>query len=239
MLGTLGKRLFGTANDRYIKRLAKTVEEINALEPELEALSDTDLAARTPWFRERLEAGESLGFLPGDIQEKVDPYLRPLYDALRDMIPGDQLAKLMQVGTLEIAPLAFMRGRTLNKAFVILDEAQNTTRQQMRMFLTRLGFESRTVVTGDITQVDLPSGQVSGLEEARRLLSNVPGIAFCTFSEVDVVRLDAANALRDTLRVLCGACCTQSGEAGGVARLRQVIHPMLSTAPKPQRMRQY
>lgn len=138
--------------------------------------------------RPAVEAGESLGFLPGDIQEKVDPYLRPLYDALRDMIPGDQLARLMQVGTLEIAPLAFMRGRTLNKAFVILDEAQNTSISQMKMFLTRLGANSKAVITGDTTQVDLPTGAQSGLIHVQRILSHIEAIRFVHFTERDVVR---------------------------------------------------
>jgi phosphate starvation-inducible protein PhoH and related proteins len=138
--------------------------------------------------RPAVEAGESLGFLPGDIQEKVDPYLRPLYDALRDMIPGDQLARLMQAGTLEIAPLAFMRGRTLNEAFVILDEAQNTSISQMKMFLTRLGANSKAVITGDTTQVDLPDGAQSGLIHVQRILSHIEAIRFVHFTEHDVVR---------------------------------------------------
>ncbi|MBS10172.1 MAG: phosphate starvation-inducible protein PhoH [Gemmatimonadetes bacterium] len=138
--------------------------------------------------RPAVEAGESLGFLPGDIQEKVDPYLRPLYDALRDMIPGDQMGRLMQLGTLEIAPLAFMRGRTLNNAFVILDEAQNTSISQMKMFLTRLGANSKAVITGDITQVDLPSGSQSGLIHVQRILSHIEAIRFVHFTEQDVVR---------------------------------------------------
>ncbi len=138
--------------------------------------------------RPAVEAGESLGFLPGDIQEKVDPYLRPLYDALRDMIPGDQLARLLESGTLEIAPLAFMRGRTFSKAFVILDEAQNTSISQMKMFLTRLGADSRAVITGDITQVDLPIGTPSGLIHVQRILTHVEAIRFVQFTEQDVVR---------------------------------------------------
>lgn len=138
--------------------------------------------------RPAVEAGESLGFLPGDIQEKVDPYLRPLYDALRDMIPGDQLDRLMQTGTLEIAPLAFMRGRTLNKAFVILDEAQNTSISQMKMFLTRLGADSKAVITGDITQVDLPTHAHSGLIHVKRILKHIEAIRFVYFTEQDVVR---------------------------------------------------
>ena len=135
-----------------------------------------------------MEAGERLGFLPGDLAEKVNPYLRPLYDALHDMMDADKAAGLVARGQIEVAPLAFMRGRTLNDCFVILDEAQNATSDQMRMFLTRLGYSSRAVVTGDVTQVDLPHGAKSGLAEARDLLSGIEGIAMCYFTEVDVVR---------------------------------------------------
>jgi phosphate starvation-inducible PhoH-like protein len=138
--------------------------------------------------RPAVEAGEKLGFLPGDLAEKVNPYLRPLLDALEDMMDLDRAQGMMARGQIEIAPLAFMRGRTLNDSFVILDEAQNTTSEQMRMFLTRLGYNSRAVVTGDVTQVDLPDGRTSGLAEARELLSKVEGIAFCEFSAIDVVR---------------------------------------------------
>ncbi len=138
--------------------------------------------------RPAVEAGEKLGFLPGDLAEKVNPYLRPLYDALHDMIDVDRAAQLLDHGTIEVAPLAFMRGRTLNDAFVILDEAQNTTIEQMKMFLTRLGFNSKAVITGDVTQVDLPVGRASGLIHAREILRNLEGIAFCSFSEIDVVR---------------------------------------------------
>ncbi len=138
--------------------------------------------------RPAVEAGEKLGFLPGSMEEKVNPYLRPLYDALNDMMDIDRASNLIQRGVIEVAPLAFMRGRTLNDAFVILDEAQNTTTEQMKMFLTRLGFDSKAVITGDVTQVDLPGGMRSGLIEARELLSGIPGIQFCYFTEVDVVR---------------------------------------------------
>jgi len=138
--------------------------------------------------RPAVEAGEKLGFLPGDLAEKVNPYLRPLYDALNDMMDIDKAQGLVQRGNIEVAPLAFMRGRTLNDSFVILDEAQNTTSEQMRMFLTRLGHNSKAVVTGDVTQVDLPEGRASGLAEARALLDGVEGIAFCHFTAVDVVR---------------------------------------------------
>jgi phosphate starvation-inducible PhoH-like protein len=135
-----------------------------------------------------VEAGERLGFLPGSMEEKVNPYVRPLYDALHDILSFDKVAQLVERGYIEIAPLAFMRGRTLNDSFVILDEAQNTTTEQMKMFLTRLGYDSQAVITGDITQVDLPGGATSGLVQARELLSDVEGIEFCHFTEVDVVR---------------------------------------------------
>ncbi len=138
--------------------------------------------------RPAVEAGEKLGFLPGDLQEKVNPYLRPLYDALYDMIELDRVERLIERGTIEVAPIAFMRGRTLNDAFVILDEAQNTTSEQMKMFLTRLGFGSKAVVTGDVTQIDLPTGRTSGLVEAVKVIGDVAGIAFIHFDEKDVVR---------------------------------------------------
>jgi len=138
--------------------------------------------------RPAVEAGESLGFLPGDLTEKVDPYLRPLYDALHDMMRFEKVAALMQNGVIEVAPLAFMRGRTLNEAFIILDEAQNTTTEQMKMFLTRIGFNSKAVVTGDVTQIDLPSGKSSGLIEAKTILTPVTGIQFIHFTKQDVVR---------------------------------------------------
>ncbi|HZG16248.1 MAG TPA: PhoH family protein [Candidatus Bathyarchaeia archaeon] len=138
--------------------------------------------------RPAVEAGESLGFLPGDLQEKVDPYLRPLYDALYDMLGNEQVSKMMERGLIEVAPLAYMRGRTLEDSFVILDEAQNTTPEQMKMFLTRLGFGSKMVVTGDITQIDLPKGKKSGLREAERILERIKEIAFIRFQDTDVVR---------------------------------------------------
>jgi phosphate starvation-inducible protein PhoH and related proteins len=138
--------------------------------------------------RPAVEAGEKLGFLPGDLQEKVNPYLRPLYDALYDMLEPERVDRLLERGVIEVAPIAFMRGRTLNDAFVILDEAQNTTSEQMKMFLTRLGFGSKAVVTGDITQIDLPSGRMSGLIEALKVVADVPGIGVIHFDERDVVR---------------------------------------------------
>ncbi len=138
--------------------------------------------------RPAVEAGEKLGFLPGDLQEKVNPYLRPLYDALYDMIETERAERLLERGTIEVAPIAFMRGRTLNDAFVILDEAQNTTSEQMKMFLTRLGFGSKAVVTGDVTQIDLPVGRTSGLVEAMKVVGHVEGISFVHFDDKDVVR---------------------------------------------------
>lgn len=138
--------------------------------------------------RPAVEAGEKLGFLPGDLYEKVNPYLRPLYDALHDMMNFEKANKLVQRGVIEVAPLAFMRGRTLNDSFVILDEAQNTTSEQMKMFLTRLGFSSKAVITGDITQIDLPEGKASGLVEVQRLLEGIEDIAFVNFTKKDVIR---------------------------------------------------
>ena len=138
--------------------------------------------------RPAVEAGEKLGFLPGDLSDKVDPYLRPLYDALNDLLDFEKVGRLMDRGAIEVAPLAFMRGRTLNDSFVILDEAQNSTSEQMKMFLTRLGFDSKAVITGDLTQPDLPEGRSSGLGEASRILSGIEGISFCRFTDVDVVR---------------------------------------------------
>jgi len=138
--------------------------------------------------RPAVEAGEKLGFLPGDLQDKVDPYLRPLYDALFDLIDYERVTRLLEKRVIEVAPLAFMRGRTLSDAFIILDEAQNTTSEQMKMFLTRIGYGSKAVITGDVTQVDLPTGKRSGLIEAERILSNIQGIEFVYFTDKDVVR---------------------------------------------------
>lgn len=144
--------------------------------------------ARIILTRPAVEAGEKLGFLPGDLAEKINPYLRPLYDALHDMVDFDKAHRMVERGTIEVAPLAFMRGRTLNDSFVILDEAQNTSPEQMKMFLTRLGYGSKAVITGDATQIDLPAGKLSGLKEAWRILSGIEGIKFVTFTERDVAR---------------------------------------------------
>ena len=146
------------------------------------------IVSRIILTRPAVEAGEALGFLPGDLAEKVDPYLRPLYDALHDMMRFEKTAALMQKGIIEVAPIAFMRGRTLNDSFIILDEAQNTTSEQMKMFLTRIGFNSKAVITGDITQIDLPSNRTSGLIESKNILQNIDGIKFIFFSKKDVVR---------------------------------------------------
>ncbi len=152
------------------------------------AALERDQVRRLCLVRPAVEAGERLGFLPGDMAQKIDPYLRPLYDALYEMLGFERVAKLIERNVIEVAPLAFMRGRTLNDAFIILDEAQNTTIEQMKMFLTRLGFGSRAVITGDITQVDLPRGRDSGLRQAMDIVRNVPGISFTFFKSQDVVR---------------------------------------------------
>jgi phosphate starvation-inducible protein PhoH and related proteins len=188
----------GLAQKRYVEAIrshdvvfgigpAGTGKTYLAMAMAVRALMDKAVK-RIVLTRPAVEAGEKLGFLPGSLEEKVNPYLRPLYDALHDMMDFDRAANLVERGVVEVAPIAFMRGRTLNDSFVILDEAQNTTSEQMKMFLTRLGFGSKAVVTGDVTQIDLPSGARSGLDEARVLLAKVEGIRFCYFSEVDVVR---------------------------------------------------
>jgi phosphate starvation-inducible PhoH-like protein len=145
--------------------------------------------------RPAVEAGERLGFLPGDLVEKVNPYLRPLYDALYDILGFDKVGRMMERGTIEVAPIAFMRGRTLNDSFVILDEAQNTTSEQMKMFLTRIGFNSKAVINGDVTQIDLPHGRVSGLNEVQQVLAGIDGIKFVEFGERDVVRHKLVQAI--------------------------------------------
>lgn len=163
------------------------------------AMAVSDLMAkkvsRIVLARPAVEAGESLGFLPGTIQQKVDPYLRPLYDALYDMLDSEKVEKLIEKGTIEIAPLAFMRGRSLNDSFIILDEGQNATAEQMKMFITRLGFGSKAVITGDVTQIDLPAGRRSGLLEAIDVLQAVKGISFVYFNEKDVVRHDLVQRI--------------------------------------------
>ena len=151
--------------------------------------------------RPAVEAGERLGFLPGDLAAKVDPYLRPLYDALYDMLGPDETQRLMEKGVIEIAPLAYMRGRTLNDAFVVLDEAQNTSPEQMKMFLTRLGFNSKMVITGDVTQVDLPTGKASGLRQVRDVLLEIPGVSFVTLGAEDVVRHRIVAAIVEAYRI--------------------------------------
>ncbi|MFH1488755.1 MAG: PhoH family protein [Pseudomonadota bacterium] len=152
--------------------------------------------------RPAVEAGEHLGFLPGDLYEKVNPYLRPLYDALHDMMAFEDASRFIQKGVIEVAPLAFMRGRTLNDSFVILDEAQNTTTEQMKMFLTRLGFSSKAVITGDVTQTDLPAGKKSGLKEARQILQSISGIKFVFFTRDDVIRHPLVQEIIDAYEVM-------------------------------------
>jgi phosphate starvation-inducible PhoH-like protein len=165
--------------------------------------------------RPAVEAGERLGFLPGTLQQKIDPYMRPLYDALYDMLDADRLERYLEKGIIEVAPLAFMRGRTLNDSFVILDEAQNTTSEQMKMFLTRLGFNSKAVITGDITQIDLPSGRRSGLIEAIDVVGKIEGIAFVYFTERDVVR---HTLVQQIIKAYDEFGATQSKAAGAAAQ---------------------
>ena len=183
---------------RYMKAISKNTITIG-VGPAGTGKTYLAVAAAVAAFREKavnriiltrpaVEAGERLGFLPGDLQNKVDPYLRPLYDALYDMLGAETYQKYLERGNIEVAPLAYMRGRTLDDSFITLDEAQNTTREQMKMFLTRLGFGSKIVITGDITQIDLPSDKVSGLKDAVRILDNVPDIAICRLTASDVVR---------------------------------------------------
>ena len=183
---------------RYMKAISKNTITIG-VGPAGTGKTYLAVAAAVAAFREKavnriiltrpaVEAGERLGVLPGDLQNKVDPYLRPLYDALYDMLGAETYQKYLERGNIEVAPLAYMRGRTLDDSFIILDEAQNTTREQMKMFLTRLGFGSKIVITGDITQIDLPSDKVSGLKDAVRILDNVPDIAICRLTASDVVR---------------------------------------------------
>jgi phosphate starvation-inducible PhoH-like protein len=171
-------------------------------------------ASRLILTRPALEAGERLGFLPGDVQAKVDPYLRPLFDALYDMMDLEKAQRTVERGTIEVAPLAFMRGRTLNDSFIILDEAQNTTPEQMKMFLTRLGFGSKAVVTGDITQTDLPRGQVSGLNQVREILPGIPGIAFIYFSDQDVVRHELVQRIIQAYERLAAESRDKAGRLG-------------------------
>jgi phosphate starvation-inducible protein PhoH and related proteins len=172
------------------------------------ALSEREVG-RIILTRPAVEAGERLGFLPGDLLAKVDPYLRPLYDALYDMLDADRLTTYMEKGAIEVAPLAFMRGRTLNDSFIILDEAQNTTPEQMQMFLTRLGFGSKVVVTGDVTQIDLPQDQASGLISVQNVLGAIDGIAFVTFSNADVVRHKLVQRIVEAYREHAEATGTQ------------------------------
>ena len=188
-----------TVNQQRLVRLYDADDLLFAVGPAGSGKTYTAIALAVRALREKVvrrviltrpavEAGEKLGFLPGDMKEKLDPYLQPLYDALNDMIPPARLQKFMEEGTIQIAPLAYMRGRTLDDSFIILDEAQNTTREQMKMFLTRLGFGSKIVITGDITQIDLPGDKVSGLKEAIRVLDGVEDIQICRLTPADVVR---------------------------------------------------
>jgi len=188
---TLGQKRYVDAIDRHTIVFgigpAGTGKTYLAMAKAVRALQSKDVN-RIILTRPAVEAGESLGFLPGTLSEKIDPYLRPLYDALHDMIDPESIPRLLAAGTIEVAPLAYMRGRTLNDAFVVLDEAQNTSPEQMKMFLTRLGFGSKIVVTGDVTQIDLPSGTTSGLRIVRDILVDIPDVHFCELTHHDVVR---------------------------------------------------
>jgi phosphate starvation-inducible PhoH-like protein len=188
---TLNQKLYIEAIERYDMVFgigpAGTGKTYLAVSMAVRALLDKKVS-RIVLTRPAVEAGERLGFLPGTLQEKIDPYLRPLYDALYDMLDVERVDRHLERGVIEIAPIAFMRGRTLNDSFVILDEAQNTTSEQMKMFLTRIGYNSKAVITGDVTQIDLPLGKVSGLIEARNVISGVEGISFVHFNDRDVVR---------------------------------------------------
>ncbi|MGE0561988.1 MAG: PhoH family protein [Flavobacteriales bacterium] len=195
-----------TANQRKLVELTEQNDMVFAVGPAGTGKSYTAVALavralknkevrRIILTRPAVEAGEHLGFLPGDLKEKLDPYLQPLYDALRDMIPAEKLKEMMEDGTIQIAPLAFMRGRTLDKAFVILDEAQNTTKSQFKMFLTRMGRSAKFIINGDETQIDLPRNQQSGLTQAIKILRKVKGIGFVTFDEKDVIRHDLVKKI--------------------------------------------
>lgn len=212
---TVGQKAYVDAIDRHTVTFgigpAGTGKTYLAMAKAVQALQAKQVN-RIVLTRPAVEAGERLGFLPGSLSEKIDPYLRPLYDALHDMVDPDSIPRLMEAGTVEVAPLAYMRGRTLNDAFIILDEAQNTSTEQMKMFLTRLGFGSRIVVTGDVTQVDLPGGTTSGLRVVQDILGDVDDVAFCRLGSEDVVRhrlvgeiIDAYAVWDDRVRVDEGA----------------------------------
>ena len=179
---------------------------------------ERDLVQRIVLTRPAVEAGERLGFLPGDLAQKIDPYLRPLYDALYDLLGFDKTQKLFEKQAIEVAPLAYMRGRTLNNAFIILDEAQNTTPEQIKMFLTRIGFGSRAVITGDVTQVDLPRGQQSGLVEASHVLAKVRGIGFTHFTSADVVRHPLVARIVEAYEAHASHASGVGGNAGPTTR---------------------
>jgi phosphate starvation-inducible PhoH-like protein len=197
---TLNQKRYVDAIDRHTLTFgvgpAGTGKTYLAVAKAVQALQSRDVT-RIILTRPAVEAGERLGFLPGTLSEKIDPYLRPLYDALHDMLDPATIPRLMTEGTIEVAPLAYMRGRTLNDAFVILDEAQNTSSEQMKMFLTRLGFGSRMVVTGDVTQVDLPATSTSGLRQVQQVLEGVDDVAFCRLTSHDVVRHALVGAIVD------------------------------------------
>lgn len=211
---TLGQKEYVEAIDRNTVTFgigpAGTGKTYLAMAKAVQALQAKQVS-RILLTRPAVEAGERLGFLPGSLTEKIDPYLRPLYDALHDMLEGDSIPRLMASGVIEVAPLAYMRGRTLNDAFIVLDEAQNTTPEQMKMFLTRLGFGSTMVVTGDVTQVDLPGGATSGLRVVSEILSDIDDIAFCRLTSADVVRHRLVGDIIDAYARWDEATTSQAG----------------------------
>ena len=216
---TAGQKEYVEAIDRHTVTFgigpAGTGKTYLAMAKAVQALQDRRVN-RIVLTRPAVEAGEKLGFLPGTLSEKIDPYLRPLYDALHDMVDPESIPRLLEAGTVEVAPLAYMRGRTLNDSFIILDEAQNTSTEQMKMFLTRLGFGSKVVVTGDVTQTDLPGGHVSGLRVVQEILEGVDDVAFCRLTSADVVRHRLVSDIIDAYArwdVVSGA--RQEGRPGG------------------------
>ncbi len=229
---TVGQKSYVDAIDRHTVTFgigpAGTGKTYLAMAKAVQALQAKQIN-RIVLTRPAVEAGERLGFLPGTLSEKIDPYLRPLYDALHDMVDPDSIPRLMEAGTVEVAPLAYMRGRTLNDAFIILDEAQNTSSEQMKMFLTRLGFGSKMVVTGDVTQVDLPGGTTSGLRVVEEILSGVDDVAFCRLSSADVVRHRLVGDIIDAYATWDGV--RRSREQAGDGRAPR--RPRPRTAPRP------